>query len=256
MGGIFLKGFNKKIILLMLVIGVLFTLAGCGDKKEEVIEPEIQVEEEKNEESGGEIMTLNQLEMPIVGEEIAIFKTNHGDIKVRLFPQVAPKAVENLVTHAKNGYYDGVIFHRIIKDFMIQGGDPDSTGRGGESIWGAPFEDEFDIMYRNFRGALSMANAGPGTNGSQFFIVHASQVGGDIIEQMKTAGEEKGYPEAVVEAYEELGGTYWLDFNHTVFGQVFEGMDIVDEIANLKTDNGDKPLEPVIIETIEIVEYK
>ncbi|MCF6460901.1 peptidylprolyl isomerase [Clostridium sp. Cult3] len=200
-------------------------------------------------------MELEQLQLPAKGEEIAEIKINYGTIKVRLFPDIAPKAVENFKTHAKDGYYDGVTFHRVISNFMIQGGDPEGTGRGGESIWGGPFEDEFDINYRNIRGALSMANAGPNTNGSQFFIVQGDQVDEDIIGQMKGLGEEKGYPIAVIKAYEDLGGAFWLDFKHTVFGQVFEGMDVVDEIARVETDRSDKPLEPVIIEEVRIVEF-
>lgn len=201
-------------------------------------------------------MAFIQLELPKTGEEIAIITTNHGEIKVRLFPEAAPKAVENFKTHAKNGYYNGIIFHRVIPDFMIQGGYSTGTGMGGESIWGTSFEDEFDLDYRNIRGSLSMANSGPNTNGSQFFIVQNSEVDKDIIGQMKDAGEEKGYPEPVVNAYEELGGAYWLDFRHTVFGQVFEGMDVVDKIAGLETDGSDKPLNPVIMEKVEIIEYK
>lgn len=200
-------------------------------------------------------MTLEQLKQPVVGEEIAIIKTNHGEIKLRLFPEVAPKAVENFKTHAKNGYYNGVIFHRVIKDFMIQGGDPDGTGRGGKSIWGRSFEDEFNKDYHNFYGSLSMANAGPGTNGSQFFIVQKNQVELDFLSQMKRAGEKAGFSEAVVDAYAEIGGTPWLDFKHTVFGQVFEGMDVVNKIANLKVGYGDKPVEDVVMETIEITTF-
>jgi peptidyl-prolyl cis-trans isomerase B (cyclophilin B) len=207
-------------------------------------------------------MALNQLELPAKGEEIAVITTNYGDIKIRLFPEIAPKAVENFKTHAEKGYYDGLIFHRVIPDFMIQGGDPQGTGMGGESIWGTPFEDEFDINYRNFRGSLSMANSGPNTNGSQFFIVQNDEVGEDIIEQMRELGKEKGYPKAVADAYEELGGAFWLDFHHTVFGQVFEGMDVVDKIAaveigeNAETGEKDKPVEDVIMEKVEIVKYK
>ncbi len=197
-----------------------------------------------------------QLGKPEIGEEIATFKTNHGDIKIRLFPEAAPKTVENFVTHAKNGYYDGLIFHRVIKDFMIQGGDPTGTGRSGESIWGGKFEDEIDLNYRNLRGALSMANAGPNTNGSQFFIVQLGTIEKDIISQMKAAGEAKGFSDEIVNAYEENGGAYWLDGKHTVFGHVFEGMDIVDEIANVKVGAQDKPIDPVVIETIEISEWK
>ena len=125
---------------------------------------------------------LKQKEMPAVGEKVAVIKTDKGDIKVRLFPEEAPKAVENFVTHAENGYYDGLIFHRVIKDFMIQGGDPKGTGTGGESIWGKPFADEFSSELHNFRGALSMANAGPNTNGSQFFIVQADSVSDDLVD--------------------------------------------------------------------------
>ena len=115
----------------------------------------------------------SQLSMPTKGDMIAIMKTNRGTIKFKLFPNECPKTVENFTTHAKNGYYEGIIFHRVINNFMIQGGDPTGTGRGGESIWGGSFEDEFDLGLHNLRGALSMANAGPGTNGSQFFIVQA-----------------------------------------------------------------------------------
>ncbi|MGM0396058.1 MAG: peptidylprolyl isomerase [Bacillota bacterium] len=199
---------------------------------------------------------LNQLKKPINNEEIAIIKTNHGDIKIRLFPEVAPKAVENFTTHAKDGYYDGISFHRLINNFMIQGGDPDGTGRGGESIWGRPFEDEFSAEYRNIRGALSMANSGPKTNGSQFFIVQKKDMERNIIDQMKKLGEAKGFSEDVIEAYEEYGGTYWLDGKHTVFGQVFQGMDVVDKIAELPVGKNDMPKEPVMIMTIEITEYK
>lgn len=235
---------NKKLFVTLLITITLFSLVGC--KKEEKVE---KIE-------GGGNMVLEQLQAPEKGEEIAVIITNHGDIKIRLFPEVAPKAVENFKTHAENGYYDGVTFHRVISDFMIQGGDPEGTGMGGESIWGEPFEDEFNINYRNFRGSLSMANAGPNTNGSQFFIVQKENLEEDIIKQMRELGEEKGFPEPIIKAYEELGGAFWLDFKHTVFGQVFEGMDVVDKIAEVETDANDKPIEPVIMEKVEIVKYK
>lgn len=183
---------------------------------------------------------------------VAVMKTNMGEIKIKLFPNEAPKTVENFTTHAKNGYYNGLIFHRVIKDFMIQGGDPTGTGMGGESIWGKSFEDEFTPELHNLRGALSMANAGPNTNGSQFFIVQASTVPEHLLSQMAEMPE--AFPEEVVEEYENLGGTPWLDFRHTVFGQVFEGMDVVDAIANVKTAGADKPVNDVVIETIEITE--
>ena len=193
---------------------------------------------------------MNQLDKPQNGEQIAVMHTNHGDISLRLFPEQAPKAVENFVTHAKNGYYDGLIFHRVIKDFMIQGGDPTGTGCGGESIWGHPFKDEFDPALHNIRGALSMANAGPGTNGSQFFIVQASSVHPGLLSQMQ--GLRDYFPEEAENAYREHGGTPHLDYHHTVFGQVFEGMDVVDAIAAVATNHSDKPLEDVKILSIDI----
>ncbi len=188
------------------------------------------------------------------GDIVAKINTSKGLIEARLFPEVAPLAVENFVTIAKNNYYDGIIFHRVIKDFMIQTGDPDGTGMGGQSIWNKSFKDEFDINYRNFKGALSMANAGPNTNGSQFFIVQKNTTEQDYIDQMRNAGEERGYPAEIVDKYDEVGGTFWLDFKHTVFGQVLEGMDIVDEIANAEVGANDKPKEEIKILNIEIRE--
>lgn len=195
----------------------------------------------------------SQLTMPQKGDMIATMKTNRGTIKIKLFPEQCPKTVENFTTHAKNGYYEGIIFHRVIKDFMIQGGDPTGTGRGGESIWGHSFEDEFDLGLHNIRGALSMANAGPGTNGSQFFIVQASSVDGNLMGQMEMIGD-KMFPADCIADYKKVGGTPWLDFKHTVFGQVFEGMDVVDEIAGTRVDMLDKPFDDVVIEKIEISE--
>lgn len=179
-----------------------------------------------------------------------MLNTNKGSIKLALYPEIAPKTVENFIGLAKENYYDGVIFHRVISDFMIQGGDPTGTGMGGKSIWGEQFEDEFSPYLFNIRGALSMANAGPGTNGSQFFIVTAPKVPANMMDQMAGAG----YPEPVIEAYDNEGGTPWLDQKHTVFGHVVDGMDIVDEINRTPTNPADKPLEDVLIESIEILD--
>ena len=195
---------------------------------------------------------FNQLDKPQAGEQIAIMKTNYGEIKIRLFGELVPKTVENFTTHAKEGYYNGLIFHRVINDFMIQGGDPTGTGMGGESIWGESFADEFCTSLHNLRGALSMANAGPDTNGSQFFIVQAKSVSDDMLDQLRMA-DEKYFPTECIEAYESLGGTPWLDYHHSVFGQVYEGMDVVDSIAAVKVDFfQNKPLNDVVIESIEI----
>jgi len=199
---------------------------------------------------------MNQLALPVAGDLVAIMHTNMGDISIRLFPDHAPKAVENFTTHAKNGYYDGIVFHRVIKDFMIQGGDPTATGCGGESIWGHNFKDEFCPELHNLRGALSMANAGPGTNGSQFFIVQANSVHPSLLQQMKDPRLADSFPAETVSAYEQVGGTPHLDFRHTVFGQVYAGMDVVDAIAGVKTNPADKPLEDVVILGINVIDYE
>lgn len=191
-----------------------------------------------------------QFEKVMPGEKIAVMKTNMGEIQLRLFPRQAPKAVENFLTHAENGYYNGLKFHRVIPGFMIQGGDPEGTGVGGESIWGQPFEDEFSMDLWNFRGALSMANAGPNTNGSQFFIVQAPEVDEGMLEQM----EEAGFPKSVTEQYKAVGGTPWLDRRHTVFGHVISGMDVVDAIAAVECNSRDMPKKDVIIKEIAVQE--
>ncbi|MBO5200415.1 MAG: peptidylprolyl isomerase [Clostridia bacterium] len=192
-----------------------------------------------------------QTQAPQQGDLVAVMHTNMGDIKIKLFPEEVPATVQNFVELAKKGYYNGIIFHRVIKDFMIQGGDPTGTGMGGESIYGEKFQDEFDVKLHNIRGALSMANAGPNTNGSQFFIVQADTVPEGMTDQMKGL-TDRGFPEESIADYEALGGTPWLDFKHSVFGQVFEGMEVVDSIANVRCGAGDRPLHDVVIEGIDI----
>jgi peptidyl-prolyl cis-trans isomerase B (cyclophilin B) len=148
---------------------------------------------------------------------IAKMNTTQGTIELELFDEDAPKTVENFKKLSRDGFYDGVIFHRVIRDFMIQGGDPDGTGTGGP---GYTFEDEIN-QHKIVRGALAMANAGPNTNGSQFFIV-------------------------------TTGAAPWLDGKHTVFGQVTGGMEAVDAIEALPTDGRDRPTEPARIESIDV----
>lgn len=152
---------------------------------------------------------------------VAIIKTNMGTIEIELFADKTPKTVENFAGLAEKGYYNGVVFHRVIKNFMIQGGDPSGTGRGGASFWGGKFEDELvpDLKF-DAAGILAMANAGPNTNGSQFFIT--------------------------------LAATPWLDGKHTVFGKVINGMDVVYAIGEVKTETGDKPINPVVMEEVTI----
>ena len=256
---------------------------------------------------------LPQFADPEPGTPIVTLHTSIGDIKMMLFPQAAPKTVENFVTHCKDGYYDGVIFHRVIEDFMIQGGDPAGTGTGGESIWKMDFDDEFTDNLHNFRGALSMANSGYSTNGSQFFIVqqdavqypnsnytitddtvddtmlyllrnhlvfegtmrmYEAQESGASDEELEkiietlnteiseiladgvTAELEARFGKAI-EKYKEVGGTWPLDYKHTVFGQVIEGMDVVDAIARVETKtaaSGDntQPAQDVVIESVTV----
>ena len=192
---------------------------------------------------------LPQVDIETTEGPIATIKTNHGDLRIKLFPEQAPKTVANFVALSKDGYYDGVIFHRIIKDFMIQGGDPTGTGMGGESIYGQAFEDEFSEELYNVRGALSMANAGPNTNGSQFFIVQNQH-----LPYSKKEIARGGWPEPIAEIYAEQGGTPHLDRRHTVFGQLAdkESYKVLDVIAGVETGAMDRPVEDVVIETIEI----
>ncbi|GBG94674.1 peptidyl-prolyl cis-trans isomerase [Ligilactobacillus salitolerans] len=192
-------------------------------------------------------MTYPQADLANVDGPQAVIETTLGQITVQLFPEQTPKTVENFVGLAEKHYYDGTIFHRVIPEFMIQGGDPTRTGMGGQSLYGAPFEDEFSVELFNVRGALSMANAGPNTNGSQFFIVQSSTVPADMLNQMKAAQ----YPDQVIDMYQN-GGTPWLDHRHTVFGQVLDGLDVVDAIAAVQTGAQDKPVKEIKIESIVI----
>ena len=235
---------SKKIIaLLLLITSVAVIFCGCNKSDDNKID--------MNQKS-----TLTQKNMPEIGEDIAVIHTTMGDITVRFFPEYAPLAVENFITHAKNGYYDGVVFHRVMNEFMIQSGDPEGTGYGGESIWGETFADEFTPELRNFRGALSMANVGSAdTNKSQFFIVQNT---GYPDETYKYISELYGISSEIMEQYKEMGGgAPWLDGMHTVFGQVIDGMDVVDAIAAVEVDSDSyKPIEDVTIISIDIVKYE
>jgi peptidyl-prolyl cis-trans isomerase-like 1 len=169
----------------------------------------------------------NRSEEKVMSEEkndsttVAVIETNMGTIEIELFADKTPKTVENFAGHAEKGYYNGVVFHRVIDGFMIQGGDPTGTGRGGESIWGGKFKDEFvSDLRHDSAGILSMANAGPNTNGSQFFIT--------------------------------LAATPWLDGKHTVFGKVINGMDVVSAIGKVEKGPGDRPVNDVIMKEVKI----
>lgn len=219
---------NVIFLLLLLVIlgvaGFFFTQKPSTASSEEYALSDISVnQEESTQTEGGDHMTYNEPPEMVIEPGIAYsatLKTNLGDIVIDLTADETPTTVNNFVFLAREGFYDGVIFHRVIKGFMIQGGDPTGTGRGGP---GYSFEDEIDNTQEfDGPGVLAMANSGPDTNGSQFFITHDA--------------------------------TPWLNGAHTIFGRVTEGMDVVDKIANVKTGPQDKPLEDVIIETVEISE--
>ncbi|TMW74073.1 peptidylprolyl isomerase [Alteribacter natronophilus] len=199
--------------------------------------------------------SLPQLTDTVAGDEReVIMRTSMGEIHLKLFPEQAPKTVENFLTHAEDGYYEGIIFHRVLEDFMIQGGDPTGTGMGGDSIYGEPFEDEFDPELVHLRGALSMANSGPNTNSSQFFIVQADSLAPELESQIDELVESGEFDEEVAEAYKEYGGTPHLDNGHSVFGHVIDGMDVVDDIAAVDVDQEGRPDEDVVIEEIEVLD--
>ncbi len=265
-------------------IGVLCLLVGLfgGCSWEEIVPPDVVTEEP--------VALGFQFERPAEGEEFAILHTDSGDIYVRLFPEQAPKAVENFKTLAKNGYYDGVIFHRIIEDMFLQTGDPTGTGTGGESCWGGWFEDEFSDVLGHFRGSLAMANGGADLNGSQFFInqagvemlpvsaerryyeAHSEELSeyasfeeyfaakteyitGDTIDPAKLTDE-------ILEAYDIYGGNLALDSNvrneggYTVFGQVFYGMAVVDALAATEVDSNNRPTKLVCIDSVDFAVFQ
>ena len=259
----------KKLATLLLIS--TFALGGCTSiqralRGDDYVDTKIAEEERSkaaNKEAADlkDALTNENANFPQLSKEVAedeaeaILHTSLGDIRIKLFPKLAPLAVENFLTHAKEGYYNGVTFHRVIDGFMIQGGDPKGNGTGGESIWhgkdntkdtGTGFKNEISPYLYNIRGSLSMANTGqPNTNGSQFFINESTT---DYSAKLPTSS----YPKKIIEAYKE-GGNPSLDGKHPVFGQVIEGMDVVDKIAKAEKDEKDKPTTAITIDSIEIV---
>ena len=238
----------KKMSLFLLLAGIM--LCGCGNQTEKETETEKETVKEnvldKVEAPSGEGVQFEDAENYSTLAEMEI--EGYGTITFCLFEEQAPKAVENFVKLSESGYYEGVTFHRVINDFMIQGGDPTGTGSGGESAFGADFEDEFSMDLFPYRGSLCMANAGSNTNGSQFFIVQSDQKDASFTEQIRELGADQ-----VADNYEKIGGTPWLWYKHTVFGQVLDGMEVVDAIAAVETNAQDKPLEDVVIKKITII---
>lgn len=257
----------RKIVSLVIIMTILlFGLTGCGSEDiENSVTSKVESSNtgkstnQTNTQKGGEKVNIDyqtaaekQMAMPQAGDTIAIFHIkNYGDVKVKFFENVAPKAVENFVTHAKNGYYNGVTFHRVINEFMIQGGDPQGNGTGGESIWGEDFAEELSEELVPYRGTLCMASRGLQNSpslGSQFFITQAH-----YDEQTASYMKSYNYPTELLEQYKTYGGYLSLYQQYTIFGQVYEGMEVVDKIAAVETNSqNDKPLEDVVIENIEV----
>lgn len=288
----------KKAFYIMMAMVCAFSLASCSSSSaettesateevttEDATEAEEAVEEEVTPVEKQEVNGLLQAELPEIGEEVLCMHTSMGDIWLQFYPEEAPMAVESFKTLAASGYYDDIIFHRVMENFMIQGGDPTGTGTGGESAFGGAFPDEISPNLHFYRGALAMANSGPNTNGSQFFIcqnpVASEQILGILDEVLAAQADTEIlqiadgslytvadiYTQDVLDYYKEVGGTIELEFimgllyqtnaAYTIFGQVFEGMDVVDAIAKVEVggDQGTQPLEDVVIESIEFVEY-
>jgi len=239
---------KKRILGVALLFSVALFIAGCNANTTSTTSSSTKKTTEISTKVDVNKLDLPQLDPEIkANEDLVELQTDKGNIKMKLFPDIAPKAVENFITHAKKGYYDGLTFHRVINDFMIQGGDPKGDGTGGESIWGEGFAAEPSNQLYHIRGALAMAQSQqPNSIGSQFYIVQNKDDMSD--------GLLKGWvPDKIIDAYKK-GGYFSLDGSYTVFGQVIEGMDVVDKIAAVKTDTNDKPETPVKIKTIKILQ--
>ncbi len=304
----------KKILALLMCACLILGLAACGGDKENTdtaskstmgVLPENPPEKPAFKEVGENGSRTDdevgfQLELPELGEKIVVLETTMGNMYIRLFPESAPITVTNFVGLVEAGYYDGITFHRVINDFMIQGGDPEGTGSGGTSVWGNKFEDEFNANLLNIRGSLSMANSGLATNGSQFFINQNTEStsktyynysyiynqlesnSGDTLreeyeeykDQLTDYADAEAYIKAAIdqyigqnmifsdlvsseawELYSSCGGNIHLDGafkggygGHSVFGQVFKGIDVLDAIAGVEVDaTYYKPLTDVVI---------
>lgn len=226
---------------------------GDGD----ISDSDVDISEDSQANSSVDTSTLKMLNFtpPEKGEEIIVMKIkDRGDVKIKLFPEQADKGVENFKGLADKGYYDGLIFHRVIKDFMIQGGDPLGTGMGGESIWGDKFDGGVSNELNHVAGAVAYANSGStATNGSQFYIVTGTPYDETTLNQFKDQGLVMS--DEAMKSYEKIGGAPFLDGSYTVFGQVFDGLDIIFDIQNEKTDEMDKPEKDVVIEKISVEKY-
>ncbi len=267
--------FKKKIAIAITLMLLTFAICGCSISNSNQTQSETTenttetstVEETTTEdtETVSENTVVEDVEIlnftpPEIGEEIAVITVkDYGQIKIKLFPDQCPNGVENFKRLiSEKDYYSNVIFHRVIADFVIQAGDPNGNGTGGESIWGDGFEREFDNGLRHFAGAVAYAtNNVDHLNKSQFYIVCQNDGSefNDSYFDMVSQSYNTTFPENVREKYKEVGGTPFLDNNYEVFGQVFEGMDVVMAISQAKTDGNDKPYNDIVIESATIEEY-
>lgn len=275
----------KKLFLCLMALLLVFSCTACSTGKASAAkvlgtESELVGTNQLKPVSNNERIGY-QLDPPEKGEEIAVVTMSTGEtFKLRFFPDEAPKAVYNFKLHAIQGYYDGLTFHRVVKNFMIQGGDPEGSGFGGESVWNEPFEDEFNSNLLNIDGSVSMANSGVNTNGSQFFInaTNGVQINWDNYEVGFEQYQEDPdtftanygrwikmdiVTEEMKTLYNEHGGNPYLDGyysttgeGHTVFAQVFEGMDNVLSLSESEVgENGYTPVNDIVIEKVEITVY-
>ena len=243
----FKKNF-KKITALAAVMAMALSMAACGADNA-ADNTDTAAESTSAAENAAETAEILNFIPPEKGEKIAVMTVkDYGEIKIKLFPEAASKGVENFIGLADMNYYDELIFHRVIPHFMDQGGDPQGTGMGGQSMWGGSFDGGIPEGLYHFSGAIAYANSGSTSpNGSQFYIVNTDD--GECVSDVSS------YPQNVQDMYKEKGGVPYLDGGYTVFGQVFDGMDVVRKIGQVETDDNDKPLTQVQIETVRIVEY-
>lgn len=241
---------KKRILALLLGLVLAFSLVACGSKEEAEEATEAQMESDYKKVEISEPSKIDQVGAPEKGETIAVIEVkDYGKLYLKFFKQEAPLAVENFLTLAANGYYDGIVFHRVINNFMIQGGDPTATGAGGESMWGEPFKNEYTDILLPLRGTMAMANSGPDTNGSQFFIIQNKNATPDTYGYQEYSDEQK-------KMFDEYGGYPFLADDYTIFGQLYDGWDVLDAIAETETDEQDRPVEDVVIKKITVTTAK
>lgn len=241
----------RKVLRVLCCLGLVAALAvGCGEKspnglkKKKVQRPAVE-------------SSLAQLSGPKAGDPIAVFDTDKGKIRVVLYPDAAPMAVDNFTTLAQEGFYNGKPFHRVLYGFVAQSGDVDGSGTSGRTIWkNKPYPKEVTSQLHHFPGALCAAFSPDDevSGGSQFYFVQA--LPDSITEEMAAQMEAAGIAQEVRDAYAAVGGLPYLDYTDTVFGQVYEGMDVIDSIALVDTDENGKPTEDILIKTVTLETYQ